>query len=83
MRGKVTGIIGGNRVMLMDSAHVESEIFHKRLSVEEGAHFEGEARFNEQPIEKARSRPQGESGAGTPREGGWTPRGAGCRWRGR
>ncbi len=61
VRGKVTGIIGGNRVMLMDSAHVESEIFHKRLSVEEGAHFEGEARFNEQPIEKARSRPQEKS----------------------
>jgi cytoskeletal protein CcmA (bactofilin family) len=63
VRGKVTGIIGGNRVMLMDSAHVESEIFHKRLSVEEGAHFEGEARFNEQPIEKARSRPQEKSAA--------------------
>ena len=61
VRGKVTGIIGGNRVMLMDSAQVESEIFHKRLSVEEGAHFEGEARFNEQPIEKARSRPQEKS----------------------
>ena len=63
VRGKVTGIIGGNRVMLMDSAQVESEIFHKRLSVEEGAHFEGEARFNEQPIEKARSRPQEKSAA--------------------
>ena len=64
VRGKVTGIIGGNRVMLMDSAHVESEIFHKRLSIEEGAHFEGEARFNEQPIEKARSRPQEKSADG-------------------
>jgi cytoskeletal protein CcmA (bactofilin family) len=63
VRGKVTGIIGGNRVMLMDSAQVESEIFHKRLSIEEGAHFEGEARFNEQPIEKARSRPQEKSAA--------------------
>jgi cytoskeletal protein CcmA (bactofilin family) len=61
VRGKVTGIIGGNRVMLMDSAHVESEIFHRRLSVEEGAHFEGQARFNEQPIERARSRPQEKS----------------------
>lgn len=69
VRGKVTGIIGGNRVMLMDSAHVESEIFHRRLSIEEGAHFEGEARFNEQPIEKARSKPP-ENEGGTPREEG-------------
>jgi cytoskeletal protein CcmA (bactofilin family) len=58
VRGKVTGVIGGNRVMLMDSAHVESEIIHRRLAVEEGAHFEGLARFNEQPIERARSRTQ-------------------------
>jgi cytoskeletal protein CcmA (bactofilin family) len=71
VRGKVTGVIGGNRVMLMDSAHVESEIFHKRLSIEEGAYFEGEAHFNEQPIEKARNRP--------PEDQGETPRGGGGR----
>jgi cytoskeletal protein CcmA (bactofilin family) len=56
VRGKVTGVIGGNRVLLMDSAHVESNIFHKRLAMEEGACFEGEARYTEEPIEKARSK---------------------------
>src|ERR1700674_514569 len=55
VRGKVKGVIGANRVILTDGAHVESDIFHKRLAIEEGARFEGAARFNEQPIEKARS----------------------------
>jgi cytoskeletal protein CcmA (bactofilin family) len=56
VRGKVKGVIGANRVILTDGAHVESDIFHKRLAIEEGARFEGAARFNEQPIEKARSK---------------------------
>jgi cytoskeletal protein CcmA (bactofilin family) len=56
VRGTVKGIIGGNRVVLTDGAHVESDIFHKRLAIEEGARFEGAARYNEQPIEKARSK---------------------------
>ena len=41
MRGKVTGVIRANRVILQDTARVESEIFHKRLAIEEGAVFEG------------------------------------------
>ena len=50
VRGKVTGTIRANRVILQDSAHVESEIFHKKLSIEEGACFEGTSRRREDPL---------------------------------
>ena len=50
VRGKVTGVIRANRVILQDSAHVESEIFHKKLSIEEGACFEGTSRRREDPL---------------------------------
>jgi cytoskeletal protein CcmA (bactofilin family) len=50
VRGKVTGIIRANRVILQDSAHVESEIFHKKLSIEEGACFEGISCRREDPL---------------------------------
>src|SRR5689334_9775908 len=50
VRGKVKGIIRANRVILQDSAQVESEIFHKKLSIEEGACFEGMSRLREDPL---------------------------------
>jgi len=50
VRGKVTGVIRANRVILQDSAHVDSEIFHKKLSIEEGASFEGMSRRVEDPL---------------------------------
>ena len=50
VRGKVTGVIRANRVILQDSAHVDSEIFHKKLSIEEGANFEGTSRRSEDPL---------------------------------
>jgi cytoskeletal protein CcmA (bactofilin family) len=50
VRGKVSGVIRANRVILQDSAHVESDIFHKRLSIEEGAEFDGMSRRCEDPM---------------------------------
>jgi len=50
VRGKVTGLIRANRVILQDSAQVDSEIVHKRLAIEEGATFEGRARRCEDPL---------------------------------
>jgi cytoskeletal protein CcmA (bactofilin family) len=41
VRGKVTGIIRGNRVILQEGADVESEIFQNKLTIEEGACFKG------------------------------------------
>jgi cytoskeletal protein CcmA (bactofilin family) len=53
VRGKVTGIIRAHRVQLMGTSHVESEIFHKSLAVEEGANFEGVSRRREDPMKDA------------------------------
>ena len=50
VRGKVTGVIRANRVILQDSARVESEIFHKKLAIEEGAVFDGQSRLREEPM---------------------------------
>ena len=50
VRGGVKGVIRAHRVMLLDSARVESDIFHKTLTVEEGACFQGEVRFREDPM---------------------------------
>jgi cytoskeletal protein CcmA (bactofilin family) len=52
VRGKVRGVIGANRVILMDSAHVESDIFHKKLAIEDGATFDGVSRCREHPIDE-------------------------------
>ncbi len=49
VRGKVTGIIRGNRVILQDGAQVESEIFQSKLTIEEGANFKGMIRDQTEP----------------------------------
>ena len=50
VRGKVKGVIRANRVILQDSARVDSEIFHKKLAIEEGAVFEGQSRLRDEPM---------------------------------
>jgi cytoskeletal protein CcmA (bactofilin family) len=50
VRGTVTGLIRANRVILQDTAQVDSEIVHKKLAIEEGATFEGIARRCEDPL---------------------------------
>ena len=49
VRGTVTGVIRGNRVILQDGAHVESEIFQNRLTIDEGACFKGMIRDQDEP----------------------------------
>jgi len=49
VRGKVKGTIRANRVILQDTACVESAIFHKVLSVDEGASFDGQSCHRQQP----------------------------------
>jgi cytoskeletal protein CcmA (bactofilin family) len=51
VRGKVNGVMRGNRVILQEGAIVHSEIFHKRFTVEEGALFEGTSRMREKPTD--------------------------------
>ena len=50
VRGKVMGSIRGNKVTLQSSAHVEGDVFHKALAIEQGAFFEGKSRRSEDPM---------------------------------
>ncbi len=53
VRGAVMGSIRGNRVTLQASSHVEGDVFHKSLAIEQGAYFEGKSRRSEDPIATA------------------------------
>jgi len=50
VRGTVAGTIRAKRVILQESARVDSEIYHELLSIEEGARFHGRTRLNQDPI---------------------------------
>src|SRR5262249_28379459 len=64
IRGKMTGLIRATRVLLQESARVESEIIYQSLSVDEGASFEGIARPRANPLaEASAAAPIGESSA--------------------
>lgn len=58
VRGRVKGTIRANRVVLQDTARVESDIFYKTLSIDEGASFDGQSRHTQEPLqdEEATSR---------------------------
>jgi cytoskeletal protein CcmA (bactofilin family) len=49
VRGKVRGTIRANRVILQETACVESSIYHKVLSIDEGASFDGQSCHRTQP----------------------------------
>lgn len=53
VRGRVMGSVRGNRVTLQASSHVEGDVFHKSLAIEQGAFFEGKSRRAEDPIATA------------------------------
>ena len=50
VRGHVLGSIRGKRVMLQSSSHVEGDIYHQALAIEQGAFFEGKSRRSEDPL---------------------------------
>jgi cytoskeletal protein CcmA (bactofilin family) len=49
VHGTATGSIRGKHVMLRSSSHVEGDVFHQKLSIEQGAFFEGKSRRSEDP----------------------------------
>jgi cytoskeletal protein CcmA (bactofilin family) len=49
VRGHVMGSIRGMRVTLQSSSHVEGDIYHQSLAIEQGAYFEGKSRRAEDP----------------------------------
>jgi cytoskeletal protein CcmA (bactofilin family) len=53
IRGKVKGTIRALQIVLQDSAHVESEIFHNSLIIEQGAVFDGQSHRQTDPRAQA------------------------------
>jgi cytoskeletal protein CcmA (bactofilin family) len=52
--GNVGGSIRGNAVTLRSSSRVEADVFHKTLSIEQGAFFEGKSRRSNDPMSAQR-----------------------------
>lgn len=50
IRGKVQGSIRAHKVHLAASCHVEGNILHEALTVEQGAFFEGNCRHSNDPL---------------------------------
>jgi cytoskeletal protein CcmA (bactofilin family) len=65
VRGRVEGGIRAKQVALASTAHIIGDILHSSLSVESGAHFEGNCRHSDDPLAEAsasdfrKSRPAG------------------------
>ena len=55
VRGTVQGSIRGNAVTFHSSSHVEGDVFHKSLVIEQGAFFEGKSRRSEDPMSAQRT----------------------------
>jgi cytoskeletal protein CcmA (bactofilin family) len=50
VRGRIVGSISGLRITLQAQSHVEGEIFHQSLAIEQGAYFEGKSRRSDNPL---------------------------------
>ncbi len=50
VRGRVEGMVRARNVALAATAHIEGDIMHSSLSVEPGAHFDGNCRHSEDPL---------------------------------
>ena len=58
VRGRVTGSIRGLRVTLQAQSHVEGDIFHQSLAIEQGAYFEGKSRRSDDPLAEIKNAPR-------------------------
>ena len=50
VRGRVEGSIRGLRVTLQAQSHVDGDIYHQSLAIEQGAYFEGKSRRSDDPL---------------------------------
>jgi cytoskeletal protein CcmA (bactofilin family) len=55
VRGNVQGSIRGNAVTFQSSSRVEGDVFHKSLTIEQGAFFEGKSRRSDDPMSVQRT----------------------------
>jgi cytoskeletal protein CcmA (bactofilin family) len=58
VRGRIKGTIRAVRVKLQATGAVEGDIFHRSLSIEDSALFEGSSRRVENPIEMSKPAPR-------------------------
>jgi cytoskeletal protein CcmA (bactofilin family) len=61
VRGHIVGSIRGLRITLQAQSHVEGDIFHQSLAIEQGAYFEGTSRRSDNPLAES----QGANGSAT------------------
>ncbi len=64
VRGRVVGTVRGHRVTLQSTSHVEGDIFHQSLAIEQGSYFEGKSRRSDDPLADAKSSRKKTSGLG-------------------
>ena len=57
VRGNVQGSIRGNSVTFQAASHIEGDVFHKTLMIEQGAYFEGKSRRSDDPMSVPQSSP--------------------------
>ncbi len=51
VRGRLIGSIKALRVTLQSMAHVEGDVYHQSLALEQGAYFEGRSRRSDDPMD--------------------------------
>ena len=69
IRGRLIGSVRGHRIMLQATAHVEGDLFHKDLAMEQGAYFEGHSRRPEEPLATAQPTQKSQLATGEPQWG--------------
>jgi len=62
VKGQLIGSIRAMRVTLHATSHVEGDLYHQSLAMEQGAYFEGKSRRSADPL--AESGPQPQLGGG-------------------
>jgi cytoskeletal protein CcmA (bactofilin family) len=55
VRGGVQGSIRGNSVTFQSTSRIEGDVFHKSLTIEQGAFFEGKSRRSDDPMSVQRA----------------------------
>ena len=55
VRGHLVGSIRGLHITLQAPSHVEGDIFHQSLAIEQGAYFEGQSRRSDNPLAEVKA----------------------------
>jgi len=66
VRGHLVGSIKGLRITLQGPSHVEGDIYHQSLAIEQGAYFEGKSRRSDNPMAEMKAPSTNESASSGP-----------------